>query len=93
MADWISDLIGGGASKIITATADAAKQFITTDADRAQFDLAVRKAELDVQKLSMDAESARLSDVQSAREMFKSDNRTQRLLARASRSPTSSSRR
>lgn len=80
---WLTDLIGGGASKIIESVGDTAKKFITTDADRQQFELALRSAGLELQKLEMDAESKRLDDVASAREMYKTDSSVQKWIALA----------
>jgi hypothetical protein len=81
IASWISDLIGGGASKIIDSVSGAAKKFITTDQDRMAFDLEVQKAGLELQKLVMDAEEARLKDVQDARALYGKDATIQKVFA------------
>jgi hypothetical protein len=78
---WISDLIGGGAAKIIDSVGSAAKQFITTDADRAAFELELQKAALDVRKLEFEAETQRLVDVDSARKLYATDSLVQKVLA------------
>lgn len=81
IASWISDLIGGGAAKIIDSVGTTAKQFITTEGDRQAFELELKRAALEVKKLEMDAEARRLDDVASARDMYKSDNKIQKVLA------------
>lgn len=81
IASWITDLFTGGAANIITAVGDTAKKFITTDADKQAFELELRKAALELQKLEMDAESKRLDDVMSARDMYKSDSSVQKYIA------------
>jgi hypothetical protein len=78
---WITDLIGGGAAKIIDSVGETAKKFITTDADRLAFDLELQKAALDVQRLEFEAEKARLGDVDSARKMYATDSLVQKILA------------
>jgi hypothetical protein len=79
---WVSELIGGGASKIIDSISGAAKKFITTDQDKMTFELEVGKANFELKKLEIEAESKRLEDVQSAREMFsKTDNSIQKIFA------------
>ena len=83
ISSWIADLIGGGAAKIVESVGDTAKKFITTEADRQQFELELRRAGLDIQRLEMDAESKRLDDVASARDMYKTDSSVQKWIALA----------
>lgn len=81
VADWIGELVGGGASKIVDSVTDGVKKFITTEADRQQFELAKQGALLDVQKLVMAAESEFLKDRQSARQMYEKDSSLQKTFA------------
>lgn len=82
-AGWLDRILGvsGGVAEVVKSVGDTAKQFITTDADRNAFELEMQKAALEIQKLHLSAESARLSDVSSAREMYKSDSLIQKILA------------
>lgn len=80
-ASWISDLIGGGASKIIDSVAGAADKFITTDEDRQKFEIERQKAALEIQRMVMEAESKQLADVQGAREMYAKDSTLQKTFA------------
>jgi hypothetical protein len=81
IASWATDLIGGGGAKIVDSLAGAAKKFITTDQDRMAFELDVQKSSLDLQKLVMDAEEARLKDVQDARALYGKDATIQKVFA------------
>jgi len=40
---WISDLIGGSAGQVIESIGDTVKKFVTTDKDRAEFNLELQK--------------------------------------------------
>jgi hypothetical protein len=79
--DWIGKLIGGGASGIIESVGGTAKKFITTEADRQAFDLALKAAELDARRLVMEAEGKYFADRASARDMYKHDSSLQKIFA------------
>lgn len=81
VSDWLGSLLSGGASTIVKTVGDTAKQFITTEADRQQFELALKGADLEVKKLAMEAESKYFEDRQSAREMYKTDSSLQKIFA------------
>ena len=81
IGSWIKDLFTGEANNIITSIGDTAKKFITTETDRQAFEIELRKAALELQKLEMEAESKRLDDVASARDMYKSDSSVQKWIA------------
>jgi len=80
-AKWIADLIGGSATNIITGIGDTAKKFITTEQDRMAFELEQQKAAFELKKLLLEAEEKYFEDKQSAREMYKTDNRLQKVFA------------
>jgi len=78
---WLADLLGGGATDIITGIGDTAKKFITTEQDRMAFELEQQKAAFELKKLMLMAEEKYFEDTQSAREMYKSDSSVQKILA------------
>lgn len=79
---WISEIFGGGISKIVDSISNSAKKFITTEQDRMEFELNLQKANFELKKMEIDAESKRLEDVQSARDMFsKTDNSIQKIFS------------
>lgn len=78
---WITDLIGGGASKIVDSVVSGVDKFVTSDEDRQKLQMMKAEAELELKKLAFTAEGERLKDVQSARTMYSSDNMIQKILA------------
>jgi hypothetical protein len=78
---WITDLIGGGASKIVDSVVSGVDKFVTSDEDRQKLQMMKAEAELELKKLAFTAEGERLKDVQSARTMYASDNMIQKILA------------
>jgi hypothetical protein len=78
---WITDLIGGGASKIVDSVVSGVDKFVTSDEDRQKLQMMKAEAELELKKLAFTAEGERLKDVQSARTMYSSDNMIQKVLA------------
>lgn len=81
MKDWLSDLVGGGASKIIDTVFTGVDKFVTSDEDRQKLLLLKAQTDMEMQKLLFEAETQRLKDVQSARTMYASDNKIQKVLA------------
>jgi len=81
LPEWLGAIFGKGTSGIITSLGDTAKKFITTEADRQAFDLALKNIELDARRLEMEAEQKYFEDRSSAREMYKSDNKLQKVFA------------
>ncbi len=80
-AKWLTDLLGGQATSIITGIGDTAKKFITTDQDRMAFELEQQKAAFELKKLMLTAEEKYFEDTKSAREMYKTDSSIQKILA------------
>jgi len=80
-AKWLADLLGGQATSIITGIGDTAKKFITTDQDRMAFELEQQKWEFEFKKLAMTAEEKYFEDRNSARDMYKTDNKLQKIFA------------
>lgn len=78
---WIGDLIGGSGKEIITGLADTADRFIQTKEEKDAFQIEVKKYELDLMKLQMDAEQKYSKDRQSAREMYMNDSSLQKIFA------------
>jgi len=78
---WITDLIGGGASKIVDSVVKGVDVFVTSDEDRQKLAMLKMEAEFNLKKLAFDAEGERLKDVQGARSMYASDNLIQKILA------------
>ena len=81
MPAWLSGILGEGTGKLISSIGDTAKQFITTEADRQQFELALKQVALDAKKLEMEAEERYFADRSSARDMYKADNKLQKIFA------------
>ena len=78
---WITDLMSGGASKIVDSLVTGVDKFVTSDEDRQKLFMMKAEAELELKKLAFTAEGERLKDVQSARTMYTSDNLIQKILA------------
>jgi len=78
---WITDLIGGGASKIVDSVVTGVDKFVTSDEDRQKLQMMKAEAEFELKKLAFDAEGERLKDVSDARAMYKSDNGLQKIFA------------
>lgn len=78
---WITDLVGGGASKIVDSVVSGVDKFVTSDEDRQKLVMMKAEAEFQLKKLAFEAEGERLKDVQSARTMYASDNMIQKVLA------------
>jgi len=78
---WITDLIGGGASKIVDSVVKGVDVFVTSDEDKQKLDMIKLEAEFNLKKLAFEAEGERLKDVQSARTMYSTDNLIQKVLA------------
>jgi hypothetical protein len=81
LPEWFGKILGQGTGQLIASIGDTAKKFITTEADRQAFDLAIRGVELDAKRLEMEAEQRYFEDRSSAREMYKSDNKLQKIFA------------
>lgn len=78
---WMSQLFSGGFKDIISTVGDTAKKFITTEADRQAFELALQEAELSRRKLEMEGEQKYFEDRSSARDMYKHDSKLQKIYA------------
>jgi len=78
---WITDLIGGGASKIVDSVVKGVDVFVTSDEDKQKLAMIKLEAEFNLKKLAFEAEGERLKDVQSARTMYSTDNLIQKVLA------------
>lgn len=81
MPSWLSGILGEGTGKLVSSIGAVAKQFITTEEDRLKFELAMQQALLDAKRLEMEAEQAYFNDRASARDMYKSDNKLQKIYA------------
>lgn len=81
MPAWLSSILGKGTGDLISSIGDTAKKFITTEADRQAFELALNRAALDAKRLEMEAEQAYFNDRASARDMYKTDNKLQKMFA------------
>ena len=53
---WITDLIGGGASKIVDSVVSGVDKFVTSDEDRQKLQMMKAEAELELKKLAFTAE-------------------------------------
>ena len=78
---WLTDLIGGGASKIIDSVTNGVDKFVTTDAEKQELALLKGNLELEFKKLSMEAEMALFQDRDSARKMYMQDSSLQKSFA------------
>jgi hypothetical protein len=78
---WLGKILGKGTGDLITSIGDTAKKFITTEADRQAFEMALQKAALDAKRLEMEAEQMYFQDRSSARDMYKHDNSLQKIFA------------
>lgn len=78
---WLGAILGKGTGELISNIGDTAKKFITTEADRQAFDLALQKASLDAKRLEMEAEQEYFKDRASARDMYKHDSSLQKVFA------------
>lgn len=78
---WLTDLLGGGASKIIDSVTDGVDKFITTDEEKQELELLKQKAKLEFKRLEMDMETKIIEDRQSAREMYSKDSSLQKVFA------------
>jgi len=78
---WLTDLVGGGASKILDTVFTGVDKFVTTDEDRQKLLVLKAQTDMEMQRLLFEAETQRLKDVQSARTMYASDNIIQKVLA------------
>jgi hypothetical protein len=78
---WIGKILGKGTGDLISTIGDTAKKFITTEADRQSFELALREAALEAKKLEMEAEQEYFKDRSSARDMYKHDSSLQKIFA------------
>ena len=78
---WITDLVSGGASKIVDSVVSGVDKFVTTDEDRQKLQMMKAEAELELKKLAFTAEGERLKDVSDARAMYKTDNGLQKIFA------------
>ncbi len=78
---WLGAILGKGTGDLISSIGDTAKQFITTEADRQAFEIALQKASLDAKRLEMEAEQKYFEDRASARDMYKHDSSLQKIFA------------
>lgn len=78
---WLGAIFSKGTGDIITTLGDTAKKFITTEADRQAFELALKGVALDARRLEMEAEQKYFEDKASARDMYKTDNKLQKIYA------------
>ncbi len=78
---WITDIIGGGGSKIVDSIIGGVDKFVTSDEDRQKLQMMKAEADLEIRKLVFDAEGKRLNDVSDARAMYKHDNGLQKIFA------------
>ena len=78
---WLGTILGKGTGDLITSIGDTAKKFITTEQDRQEFELTLKKAALDAKRLEMEAEQKYFEDRASARDMYKADNSLQKVYA------------
>ena len=81
--DWLKTIFGadGGVGGVVKTVSDSVAQFIDTPEKKNAFELAVKQAQLEVQKLEFEATKSYIADTQSARELYKVDNGIQKTLA------------
>lgn len=81
--DWLSTIFGGqgGVSGIVKSVGDTVAQFVDTPDKKSALELALKQADLDVQKLEFQAQTSYLQDRQSARELYGKDNSVQKVYA------------
>lgn len=78
---WIGDLFAKSGKGLIDGLTDTVDRFVMTKEEKADFQLALQRAELDLKKMQMDAEQMYMSDRQSARAMYANDSGLQKLFA------------
>ena len=66
---WLQDLIGGSGAKIIDSVTDGIDKFVTTDEEKQELELLKKKAEFELKKLELDAETRYFDDRAGARKM------------------------
>jgi len=77
----IKDLFTGGIEGIVNSVGNTVDKFVTTDEEKKEAELALRKLDLEFQQLQMDLEEAYIKDRNSAREMYEKDGSLQKLFA------------
>lgn len=81
MASVIEQLIGGGLKGILDGGAEIISKFVPDPNMKAEAMLELKKLDIQAQQALMDAEKARLADVDSARAIYGKDNLIQKILA------------
>jgi len=81
VANIIEQLIGGGLKGILDGGASIIEKFVPDPNMKQEALLELKKLDIQAQQAVMDAEKSRLADVDSARKMYATDNRIQKILA------------
>ena len=76
---WLTDTFAKSSKDIITGLGDVADRFIQTKDEKAEFQLKMKEADMDLKRLMMDAEEMFMKDRQSARELYKHDSMLQKV--------------
>jgi hypothetical protein len=77
----IKDLFTGGIEGIVNSVGNTVDKFVTTDEEKKEAELALRKIDLEFQQLQMDLEEAYIKDRDSARRMYEHDSSLQKIFA------------
>lgn len=78
---FLKDIFKGGAEGIIGSVGETVDRFVTTEEEKKEAELALRRVDLELQKLQMDLEQAYLEDRASARAMYEKDSGLQKAFA------------
>jgi hypothetical protein len=77
----IKDLFSGGIEGIVNSVGNTVDKFVTTDEEKKEAELALRKLDLELQQMQMDLEEAYIKDRDSARQMYEKDSSLQKVFA------------
>jgi hypothetical protein len=77
--DWLTKTFAASSKDILTGLGDVADRFIQTPEEKAQFQLELRKADMDLKRLMMEAEEMFIRDRQNARAMYEKDSILQKV--------------
>lgn len=78
---WLTDIFKGGAEGIVNSVGEQLDRFVTTEEERKEAELALRRIDLEFQKMQMDLEANYLRDRASARAMYEKDSSLQKIFA------------
>lgn len=81
LGKWIGDLFAKSGKGIIDGLTDTVDRFVMTKEEKAEFQIALQKAEMDMKRMAMEAEQMYFKDRESAREMYMKDSSLQKIFA------------